>query len=61
MVGPTEQCGHLHNVLARIPASNGLRDGSDLGLIPDIVRQGLSRVEDYVTGSSLPHIVRLGE
>ena len=36
MVGPTEQCGHLHNVLARILASNGLRDGSDLGLIPDV-------------------------
>ena len=33
MIGPTEQCGHLHDVLAWILASNGLRDGSDLGLI----------------------------
>ena len=36
------------DVLAWIPASNGLRDGSDLGLIPDFVcevdfRVGLSR------------------
>ena len=36
MVGPTERCGRLHDVLARIPAYNGLRDGSDLGLIPDV-------------------------
>ena len=36
MVGLTERCGHLHNVLVWIPASNGLRDGSDLGLIPDV-------------------------
>ena len=33
MVGPTEQCGHLRNVLPQIPASNG----SDLGLIPDVL------------------------
>ena len=39
MVGATEQCGRLHNVLTRIPASNNLRDGSDLGLIQDIVGQ----------------------
>ena len=32
MVGPTEQCGRLHDVLAQNPASNGLRDGSDLEL-----------------------------
>ena len=49
MAGPTEQCGLLHDVLASIPASNGLRDGSDFGLIPDIecevdCRVGLSRV-----------------
>ena len=32
MVGPSERCVcHL---------INGLRDGSDLGLIPDVVRQG---------------------
>ena len=37
MVGPTEGCGRLLDVLARIPASNGLRDGSDLGLIMDVV------------------------
>ena len=37
MVGPTEKYGHLHNVLARIPVSNGLRDGTDLGLIPDVL------------------------
>ena len=36
MVGPTERCGHLHDVLAWILACNGLRDGSDLGLIPDL-------------------------
>ena len=36
MVGLTERHGGLHNVLARIPASYGLRDSSDLGLIPDI-------------------------
>ena len=36
MVGLTERCGCLHDVLAWIPASNGLRDGSDLGLIPDV-------------------------
>ena len=40
MVGPTEQCGHLHNVLAWIPASNDLRDGSDLGLITDALECG---------------------
>ena len=34
MVEPTEWCGYLHNVLAWIPAFNGLRDGFDLGLIP---------------------------
>ena len=48
MVGQTERCGHLHDVLAPIPASNGLRDGSDLGLIPNVewgsCRVGLSRV-----------------
>ena len=33
MVGPTERCRCLHYVLALIPASNGFRDGSDLGLI----------------------------
>ena len=38
MVGPAERCGCLHDVLARIPASNGVRDGSDLGLIPDVER-----------------------
>ena len=48
MVGPTERRGHLDNVLAGIPASNGLRDGSDLGLILDVewevdCRVGLSR------------------
>ena len=42
MVGLTELCGHPLNVLACIPASNGLRDGSDLGLILDIVRQVFS-------------------
>ena len=36
MVGLTERCGHLHDVLAQISASNGLRDGFDLGLIPDV-------------------------
>ena len=36
MVRPAERCGHLHDVLAQIPASNGLRDGSDLGLKPDV-------------------------
>ena len=36
MVGPTERCGHLHSVLAWIHVSNGLRDGSDLGLIPNV-------------------------
>ena len=30
MVAPTEQCGRLQDVLAWIPASNGLRDGFDL-------------------------------
>ena len=49
MVGLTDRCGHLHNGLAWIPASNGLRYGSDLGLIPDVewevgYRVGLSRV-----------------
>ena len=49
MVGMTEWCGCLHNVLAWIPASNGLKDGSDLGLIPDVewevdCRFGLIRV-----------------
>ena len=49
MVGPTERCGHLHDFLAQIPASNGLRDGSDLKLILDVkwevdCRVGLSRV-----------------
>ena len=49
MVGPTERCWHLQDVLVRIPASNGLKDGSDLGLIPDVewevdCRVGLSRV-----------------
>ena len=47
MVEPAEWCGRLHNVLARILASNGLRDGSDLGLIPNLeqgsCRVGLSR------------------
>ena len=37
MVGPTERCGFYLIVLARIPAANGESDGSDLGLIPDIV------------------------
>ena len=58
MVGPTERCGCRHDVLAWIPASNGLRDGSDLGLIPDVVLM-MSRVEDYVSGSSAKD--RLGE
>ena len=34
MVGLTERYGGLHNVLAQIPACNGLRDGSNLGLMP---------------------------
>ena len=37
MVEPTERCELLHNALAQILASNGLRDGSDLGLIPDVI------------------------
>ena len=36
MVGPTERRGYLHNVLACIFAFNGLKDGSALGLIPDV-------------------------
>ena len=36
VVGPTERHGRLLDVLAQIPASNGTRDGSDSGLIPDI-------------------------
>ena len=36
LAGLTEWYGHKHDVLARIPASNDLRDGSDLGLIPDV-------------------------
>ena len=36
MVGPTEQCGRLHNVLTLKPASSGLWDGFYLGLIPNI-------------------------
>ena len=36
MVGPTERCGRLHDFLARTSASNGLRDDSDLGMIPDV-------------------------
>ena len=44
MVGSTDWCGKLHNVLAWILASNG----SDLGLIPDVewevdCRVGLGR------------------
>ena len=39
VVGPTERCGRLNNVLVWIPASNGLRDGFDLGLIPDVERE----------------------
>ena len=33
---PTERCGRLHDVLARIAASDGLRDGSYLGLIVEV-------------------------
>ena len=36
MVGPTERRGRLLNVLAHFPASNGVREGSDLGLILDV-------------------------
>ena len=36
MVEPTGRCGHLLNVLAWISTSNGLRGGSDLGLIQDV-------------------------
>ena len=36
MVGPLERCGHQLDVLAHILASKGIRDGSDLGLIPDV-------------------------
>ena len=41
MVGLTEQCGHhlARSPLAHVPASGDLRDGSDLGLIPDVVPQ----------------------
>ena len=34
MVGLTEWCDRLHDALAQIPASSGLSDRSDLGLIP---------------------------
>ena len=37
MVEPAEYCEHLHNVFAWIPASNGIRDGSDLALIREEV------------------------
>ena len=36
MVGLNEQCGRQLDVLAPIPASSGLRDGSDFELIPDV-------------------------
>ena len=42
MVGPTEQCGCLHNVLTLISASSGLRDGFDLRLIPNVEWGSLS-------------------
>ena len=45
MVGKTEWCGHLHYVLEQIPASNGLRDDSDLGLISNIEWEFDCRVE----------------
>ena len=35
MVGLNGGCWHLYDVLVGIPASNGLRDGSYLGLISD--------------------------
>ena len=43
------------DVLAHVPASSGLRDGSDLGLILDVFEKML-RVEDYVSGSSASRI-----
>ena len=42
------------DVLAHVPASSGLRDGSDLGLIPEVFNK--MDVEDYVSGSSAPRI-----
>ena len=36
MVGLTERCGRLHHFLGQIPAFNGLRDGTNLELIPDV-------------------------
>ena len=37
MVGLTERCGGQLDVLACFLASGGLRDGSDLEHIPDVV------------------------
>ena len=57
--GWTVRCGRQLNVMACAPASSGLRDGSDLGLISDIV---LTRVVDgwrLLSGTSAPWIVSM--
>ena len=45
MVGPTELCGHLHDVLSQIPASNGLRDGLTWDLTLEVLSEELGSVE----------------
>ena len=45
MVGQTEQCGHLQDVLTLIPVSNGFRDGLTWDLITDVE---LSVCEGYI-------------
>ena len=45
VVRPTERCGRQHNVLTRIPASNGLRDGLTWDLIPNVLSEELGRAE----------------
>ena len=59
MVGLTERCGHQLDVLAHVPASNGLRDGSDLGLIPD--RKSILCYLKFSRTNNLPHHQSLPE
>ena len=45
------------DVLARVPAFSGLRDGSDLVLKPDVFDEmDVEVFEVYVSGSSAPRI-----
>ena len=50
MVGRTERCGRRLNVLTQVPASNGLWDGFDLGLIPDVFDEMIVKGRSLCSG-----------